>query len=394
MEMQEQATLEDSGLEVPEMVSFSGVQPRLDAPAVADDDIPDDGEVTDFDNLPSEVQERILWAEQLHAAGLHIVPVRAGAKEATAVVDSGLTTTAYIRSYLSRQGRDGNYPNFGARAGDHSVWIDLDQGLKRGEMRTGIANFLKLVEENGELPDTRMVKTRSGGLHLLFKVPYPVTNKDAHLPQWVDVRGRNGYVVGCGCRITEGDHPGIYQHVRGSLDQIADAPDWLLERLRPWSAVDDAEVRKIATGDYRIHGDPAPYHGVRAALAWIDFTMNGGTDDQDTWIGITKALYFNQLPIYRKDPYSAWYDRIDDQTAQELCHDAMSGRLWGERVADPYFEFETYGSPHVLERRIKDGPRRTNSGMTLGSIFRLAKSGGWCGRRSDKYVPHVAIREE
>jgi len=159
MEMQEQATLEDSGLEVPEMVSFSGVQSKLDAPAGADDDIPDDGEVTEFDNLPSEVQERILWAERLHAAGLHIVPIRVGTKEATAVVESGLTTTTYTRSYLSRQDRDGNYPNFGARAGDHFVWIDLDQGLKHGEMRTGIANFLKLVKENGDLPSTFMVKT-------------------------------------------------------------------------------------------------------------------------------------------------------------------------------------------------------------------------------------------
>ena len=73
-------------------------------------EVPDDYAQTDWDDLPPEVQNRIGWAVAFHAAGLPVVPVRAGTKEATAVL-TPLASPEVIRRRLSTPTRNTMKPD-------------------------------------------------------------------------------------------------------------------------------------------------------------------------------------------------------------------------------------------------------------------------------------------
>lgn len=120
---------------------------------------------------------------------------------------------------------------YGIATGKRSgVWV-LDLDVKNGK------NGLRSISECGELPDTRTVRTRSGGLHLYFAYDEadPIGNRVGILPG-VDVRGDGGFVVGPGSG-------GVYNVV---LDvPVADAPEWLLALVRrPKGAA--AGIRAVA----------------------------------------------------------------------------------------------------------------------------------------------------
>lgn len=80
------------------------------------------------------------------------------------------------------------------------------------------------------LPQTFSVATPSGGFHFYFSTDSDVRNgrgKDEFSPlgQGIDWRGRNGYVVGPGSSLPNGEY-------RVTVDApIAEAPAWLVERL-------------------------------------------------------------------------------------------------------------------------------------------------------------------
>jgi len=94
--------------------------------------------------------------------------------------------------------------------------IDIDP------RHNGWSTIRTLKEEGDTFPVTRRVATAGGGKHLYFKVP-PGINLSPHLGAGVDVkRAGKGYVI-------SPSSPGY------SLEHdapIADAPDWLLDRLR------------------------------------------------------------------------------------------------------------------------------------------------------------------
>ena len=73
------------------------------------------------------------------------------------------------------------------------------------------------------LPETRSHRTRSGGLHLLFKHRGGLRNTQARLALGVDTRGDGGFILWWPAAIEHG-------HYRAPLAEI---PDWLLEALTP-----------------------------------------------------------------------------------------------------------------------------------------------------------------
>jgi len=82
---------------------------------------------------------------------------------------------------------------------------------------------LKALEElPHELPETLMVRTRSGGRHFYFNYVQGINNSPGGLPEGIDVRGEGGYVI-------VPDSPG-YEVV--NCADVADAPAWLLEIIR------------------------------------------------------------------------------------------------------------------------------------------------------------------
>jgi hypothetical protein len=75
------------------------------------------------------------------------------------------------------------------------------------------------------LPETRSHRTRSGGLHLLFKHQAGLKNSTSKLAPGVDTRGEGGFIIWWPFHLGLGaDH---------HMVPLADVPKWLIEALNP-----------------------------------------------------------------------------------------------------------------------------------------------------------------
>ena len=100
----------------------------------------------------------------------------------------------------------------------------LDPDVKGKQ--NGIEALRALEEVHGALPATFTIGTPSGGRHLYFTSPEPVSNSRGALPKGVDVRGLGGYVLAPGA-LVDGKP---YEIIEAA--NPAPAPAWLLAMLR------------------------------------------------------------------------------------------------------------------------------------------------------------------
>jgi bifunctional DNA primase/polymerase-like protein len=108
-------------------------------------------------------------------------------------------------------------PLVAVRTGKASDFTVLDIDPKHSEARSWWA------ENRERLPTTRTHRTRSGGLHLLFRYVSGLKCSASKIAPGIDIRSEGGYVIwwpAHGCPVLN-DAP------------IADAPDWLIDALRP-----------------------------------------------------------------------------------------------------------------------------------------------------------------
>jgi hypothetical protein len=90
-----------------------------------------------------------------------------------------------------------------------------------------------LREKHGQLPDTVQNISGSGGYHFLFKQPEPpLGNDEGNLPDGINVRGANGYII-----LPPSSHKSgnsyeweVSSHPRDTA--VAIAPDWLVSLIR------------------------------------------------------------------------------------------------------------------------------------------------------------------
>lgn len=97
----------------------------------------------------------------------------------------------------------------------------LDIDVKNGV--DGYATLATLESIHGSLPDSKRVKTASGGGHIYFKCPQTkVKNSAGKLGPGIDVRGDGGYII-----LPPSNIAGMtYQLINDT--PIAEAPEWLL----------------------------------------------------------------------------------------------------------------------------------------------------------------------
>ena len=128
---------------------------------------------------------------------------------------------------------------------DHPVNIGLRTGVRSGfwaldidPKHAGDEALLSLEAVYGQLPATRVHRTGSGGRHYLFRLPkdFEVTNSRGRLPSGIDVRGNGGFIVG------PGSVTGVGPYRTLSSADVAPAPDWLLELIRPQTIDRQIEV--------------------------------------------------------------------------------------------------------------------------------------------------------
>ncbi len=118
-----------------------------------------------------------------------------------------------------------NY-NVGLVTGEPSGIVAVDIDPRHG----GDETLTKLIDENGDWPQTVQVKTGGGGFHFYFKHPGgKVKSQNNALGQGIDVKANGGYVIAPPSKLRGG---GCYRWIV-SPDQaeLACLPGWLLSML-------------------------------------------------------------------------------------------------------------------------------------------------------------------
>jgi hypothetical protein len=115
--------------------------------------------------------------------------------------------------------------NVGIRTGAVSglAVIDIDP------LHGGLISFEQLVNEWGQFPLGRVVRTGSRGFHIYFRHPgSEIRNSVNRLGPGIDIRGDGGYVIAPPSIHATGD-----RYVWASTGpDIPDVPEWMLHRIR------------------------------------------------------------------------------------------------------------------------------------------------------------------
>lgn len=124
--------------------------------------------------------------------------------------------------------------NVGIATGGHYLALDVDPD------KGGDKSIAALLAEHGALPTTPTQRTGSGGTHYLFRAPFPVSNSAGRIAPGLDIRGEGGQIVVAPSVSARGP----YSWLVSPATSIANAPGWLLERLRPSPASPEASPRQ------------------------------------------------------------------------------------------------------------------------------------------------------
>lgn len=171
----------------------------------------------------------------------------------------------------------------GARSG---VWV-LDVDRKNGI--DGADALDQLIASNGELPDTPVSMTASGGMHYWFRFPdgCKVRNSTSKLGAGLDVRGEGGYVIvppSCA-------NGHSYEWEASSPPELVEAPAWLVTMASP-RPPRERKPHRVPTERDRALADQA--------LASIVYVV---TDGRDTWVEIGMAYKAAGGDV---DTFEAW----------------------------------------------------------------------------------------
>ena len=142
----------------------------------------------------------------------------------------------------------------------------------------GSCSLTRLEAEHGELPETYIVGTGSGGAHYYFTwagVDFDLRNSAGKLGPGLDTRGNGGQVVAPPSRADDPTHFQRYTVLTGAPP--VPAPAWLLKLLKP-------PERKPYTGPPVRTSDaffPGRGDGI---LGWLATVQPGGQDQALAWV--------------------------------------------------------------------------------------------------------------
>lgn len=123
--------------------------------------------------------------------------------------------------------------NLGIQTSRASGIFVVDVDVDRETMKAS-EEWRALIAEHG-VPQTKMVRTASGGIHLYFRQPADFTVKNDQglaICRGVDIRGEGGYVVAEGSTAFSSHTNTIGEYVAFNDLPITQAPEWILDKLR------------------------------------------------------------------------------------------------------------------------------------------------------------------
>ena len=164
------------------------------------------------------------------------------------------------------------------------------------------------------LPATRAHRTRSGGLHLLFRSHSAVRNTQARLATGIDTRGEGGYAIwwpAHNCRV-------------GNPTVLADWPEWLLDSLRPKPApLQTSQTRQLNAPSFGMAQRIAA-----TALARLERAAKGSRHLELRKAAYTVGGVLAHLPIGRAEAVARLVGAVMRAGGQDEGN-AMKTALWG-----------------------------------------------------------------
>ncbi len=282
----------------------------------------------------------------LAAKGIHVLPIKPGHKRPpmTAWQNAATTDPQIIRNWYTGLYHD---HGIGIATGHAGLFvIDIDEHHPEA---SGTDTLEQLTETHGPLPDTWEVQTGSGGRHLYYHSPIPISNDAGRkLGPGIDIRGTGGQVLAPPTIHPNGrPYNWLIGHHPDDLP-LAQAPGWLLQLLTPtptptpvptrrhndlWDELDDSPAARynntttwpqILTNDGWTlnHTDrnseqhwtrPGKNNGTSATIGW-----NG----QDVLVVFTSSLPWLPEGAYSRFGYYACRHHNGDRSAaaRELRH--------------------------------------------------------------------------
>lgn len=142
--------------------------------------------------------------------------------------------------------------------------IDLD-------VKGGAGGLEWLAANEARLPRTRRHRTRSGGVHLLFRYPADRTirNSASKVAPGVDVRGEGGYIIA----------PPSDGYTIADDAMPAEMPAWLLDLLDP--PAPPPAARPVVAREWRDTSAPGSRYGLAALQEEADAICNAGFGRQE-----------------------------------------------------------------------------------------------------------------
>ncbi len=169
------------------------------------------------------------------------------------------------------------------------------------------------IQHSRRIPATRMHRTRSDGLHVLFRHVEPVRNTESTLARGVDTRGEGGYIVwwpAHGCRVEEAP--------------IAAWPAWLLERLlsRPEPPV------RLTVSSPTLDPDDAAHRIAQAVLGRLASATDGQRHYRLRAAACTLGGLLDHLPMGADEAQRRLLDAAKQAGAADMENAARTA-AWG-----------------------------------------------------------------
>ena len=179
------------------------------------------------------------------------------------------------------------------KAGTYLVCIDLDT---HDPAANGVEAWQRLVEQHGgDQGQPFVADTATGGQHLLYQSPVPLTNERGNLPAGIDVRGKGGQIMAQPSvhpdngKSPQWRNPEAWRHDKPGL-----LPQWVLDIIQAPTAVPTAppEYRKPLPQS----GDPRPGDEYNRSHTWQQVLTNDGWTDlgNNAWLRPGKVAERNQ----------------------------------------------------------------------------------------------------
>jgi KaiC/GvpD/RAD55 family RecA-like ATPase len=250
-----------------------------------------------------------------------MIPGGHGFKDATAEPD--IITAWWLK-----------YPNamIGVATGAASGFfaVDLDRKENMGD---GLATWRQWeIDIDAQPVVTRQHKTPSTGRHMLFRyIPGVGSVPLGKLGEGVEIKGDGGYIIVPPSVMSSGAK---YEclgpdegPLRGNDIKIANAPEWLLDRLRNYYG------RYYSETEDRVKGTPIHPSEIEAAL----FAIPCKDLDYNTWLYVGAALYKELGDEKGKPLFLKWCG-----TDKARFNSREVNRKWGEEI--PKFSKLTVGT--------------------------------------------------